>query len=76
MNEIITTTLRTDMIERLEFIGTREANGTLTCFDGKNYCEWPDFLIIAGLRFRLEETDDKTLERTNQELAWYVPNAE
>ena len=68
-------------IERLEFFGLREANGTVTAFNDQNFPKWPDVLVIEGVEFKLEEFDDDdhytpenaTSDQTGS-LAWYVPS--
>lgn len=45
-------------LERLEFTGTRKDDGTVEAL-GRTYNDWPEAIEVAGVRFRLEETDDR-----------------
>lgn len=58
-------------IERLEFVGKRLPNGTIEGLS-TNLPEWPERLLIGGVIFRREETEDRGDGEDRLTLAWYV----
>jgi hypothetical protein len=55
----IITHLAVEELERLEFLGVRQADG---CIRWKRndevYKDWPEFIVIAGIKFRYEGSED------------------
>lgn len=77
-------------VERLEFTGSRLADGKLTAFGNSAPMDnWPEEITVCpagiagyGVKFRLEESDDRAPDEGNSEgepegsamsQAWYVP---
>lgn len=58
-------------LERLEFSAALADDWFFEVF-GQRRKEWPHYIEVADVRFRLEETDTRADEGVT--LAWYVPD--